>query len=396
MGNIVQCCHSLSNYFKCKDAPTRGEAERSPLLSSEESECESPSLPDDFEDDLLTVSTGVTNPTLEPEHFLFPDIILSSNLGGEMTLVEPMVCLLVSEEEEGVRVDEPGDEGQERSNRGKNRGYSEVETQTEVETQIGMGVQTQTESHIDVQAQAEIPVCNSETVKKEADISLTNTRATNEMVVDVLKECKILKQVDMFLEAQTDSQIVTKMPSEKQKKRIDSGKNKLDLRDIHMEAEQEELAVQENTSWTERLTLQTRDNVRDKDQNTENTSVMLTEHNVNSTTEIVENFDPVECHVDLTQQSKRDNEQIADHDIIRTQKHINLSEDHTDQSERQFFLNAEPIQCQENLQPPKREEDDDKTGLQHVLELETAVPQGEMKQMTLFSVDRLFLAVSFY
>ncbi|XP_035522941.1 clustered mitochondria protein homolog isoform X2 [Morone saxatilis] len=107
MGNIVQCCHTLSNYFKCKDAQAQGEPERSPLLSSEESECDSPSLPDDLEDDLLTVSTGVTNPTLEPENFLFPDIILSSNLGGDVTLVEPMVCLLVSEEEEGARVDEP-------------------------------------------------------------------------------------------------------------------------------------------------------------------------------------------------------------------------------------------------------------------------------------------------
>lgn len=73
-----------------------------------------------MEDDLLTVSTSVTNPTLEPENFLYPDIILSSSLGGDVTLVEPMVCLLVSEEEEEVRLDERGD-GQERSNRGRNR-----------------------------------------------------------------------------------------------------------------------------------------------------------------------------------------------------------------------------------------------------------------------------------
>lgn len=100
MGNVVQCCQTLSDYFKCKDAPVRSEAERSPLLSSEGSECDSSTLPDNPEDDMLTVSTGVTNPALEPEHFLFPDIILSSNLGGDVALVEPMVCLLVSEEEQ--------------------------------------------------------------------------------------------------------------------------------------------------------------------------------------------------------------------------------------------------------------------------------------------------------
>ncbi|KAK1883191.1 Clustered mitochondria protein like [Dissostichus eleginoides] len=147
MGNIIQCCQTLSNYFKFKDAAAQGEAERSPLLSSDDSECESQSLPEDLEDDLLSIiSTGITNPALEPEHFLFPDIILSSNLGGDVTLVEPMVCLLVSEEEEGVRTLEPGDEAQEWRNRWRNREFSEVETQTEVETHIGMGVQTQTES----------------------------------------------------------------------------------------------------------------------------------------------------------------------------------------------------------------------------------------------------------
>ncbi|KAF1378436.1 hypothetical protein PFLUV_G00190540 [Perca fluviatilis] len=262
MGNIVQCCHTLSNYFKCKDAPVQGEAERSPLLSSEESECESLSLSDDLEDDLLTASTGVTNPALEPEHFLFPDIVLSSTLGGDVTLVEPMVCLLVSEEEEGVRLDEPGDEGQERSNRWRNRGFSEVETQTEVETQIGMGVQTQTESQAEVQAQTEIRVCNNETVASEVNTP-ANAGITEEMVVDVWDEHEILRQVDVLLEAQTSrekqSEIVTKVMSEKQKKRIDSGtwadmdvfvevpgkvegqteENKLAFGDIDKEAEQE-------------------------------------------------------------------------------------------------------------------------------------------------------------
>ncbi|XP_078122335.1 clustered mitochondria protein homolog [Sander vitreus] len=346
MGNIVQCCHTLSNYFKCKDAPVQGEVERSPLLSSEESECETLSLSDDLEDDLLTASTGLTNPALEPEHFLFPDIVLSSTLGGDVTLVEPMVCLLVSEEEEGVRVDEPGDEGQDRSNRWRNREFSEVETQTEVETQIGMGVQTQTESQAEVQAQTIIRVCNDENVESEVNTP-ANTGITEEMVGDVWEEHEILRQVDVLLEAQTSrekqSEIVTKVMSEKQKKRIDSGtwadmdvfvevpgkvegqteENKLAFGDIDKEAEQERqenhiheeltststkhifqteqnaelmekfntdeenvfklqqdtVTAQENTDFA--WTDPTQENVKDKQQNINSESEMATEHNNN-------------------------------------------------------------------------------------------------------------------
>lgn len=462
MGNAVQCCHTLSNYFKCKDAPAQGERERSPLLSSEESECESPSLPHDLEDDLLTVSTGVTNPTLEPEHFLFPDIILSSNPGGDVTLVEPMVCLLVSEEEEGVRVDEPGDEGQERSNRGRNRGYSEVETQTEVETQIGTGVQTQTESLVDIQAQTEILVFNNETVEGEVN-TLTSTGTTKKMDVDVWEEHKTLKQVDVLFEAQADTQtsqerhseIVTKTPSERQKKRIDPGtwsdidvfvalevpekrerkaeKNKLALGDIDKEAEQEKLkekhvreelsnALTKNTFQTEQNTKLiaelnadeevrlTEHSVKSMDGNVSavesQTNVHSTKHSVNNT-EVVDNSDPVDCR-DLTQQSEQDNEQMGQATVVsdqnvnekdrNTKTNIHLSEDHTDQTAAQSILNADHVQRQENLHPPKMEEDDSKTGLRHVLELVTALPQveegetAEMQQITLFSVDRLFLA----
>ncbi|XP_022594435.1 clustered mitochondria protein homolog [Seriola dumerili] len=500
MGNIVQCCQTLSHYFKCKDTPAQGEAERSPLLSSEESDCESPCLPDDLEDDLLPSSSGVTNPALEPEHFLFPDIILSSNLGGDVTLVEPMVCLLVSEEEEGrgdgVRVNEPGDGGQERSNAGRSRGYSEVETQTEMETQIGMGVQTQTESQTEVQTQTEMLVCSNQTVEREVN-TLTSTVTTKEMAVDVKEEHEILKQVDVLLEIQTDTQTsrerrsetVTTTPPEKQNIRIpgsgtwsdreafaeleESGKverqtekNNLALRE---EAEQEKLKenhihkqtfkIEQNTAlneevntdeesifqlqqktkaargntdipWTERHTLQTQEDVKDKEGNiqSERPSVMLTEHNVNNmdentvvqmkliknstnNTDMGENFDPAECRVALTQQRNQDNDQMGeatevsdqnvnekDHSMIHTETKISPSEDHTHQTAHHPVLNAEHTQSQEKLHPPKREEaDNSKTGLQQVLGLETALQQveeegSEMKQITLFLVDRLFLA----
>lgn len=136
MGNIVHCCRIFSGYFSCQDALTQNEPERSALLSSEDSDCDRASMSDNFEEDLSTVSTGVTNLTLEPENFLFPDIILSSSLGGDVTLVEPMVCLLVSEEGEATRLEDGA---------GGSRVFSEVETQTEVETWIGSQAQTQTE-----------------------------------------------------------------------------------------------------------------------------------------------------------------------------------------------------------------------------------------------------------
>ncbi|KAM9348865.1 clustered mitochondria protein homolog [Symphorus nematophorus] len=431
MGNIVQCCHALSNYFKCKDAPAQGEPERSPLLSSEESECESPSLPDDLEGDLLTVSTGVTNPTLEPENFLFPDIILSSNLGGDVTLVEPMVCLLVSEEEEGVRADERGDSAPERDNRGRNRGYSEVETQTEVETQIGMGVQTQTELQGDVQT--EMLMCHNKTMEREVN-TLTNSGTTNEMFVDVWEEHEILKLVDVLVEAPTEASQerhseITKMPSdldvfvELEVPAKDEGQteqNKLAFGNIDREAEQglkekhiheeptpmltkctfqteqnieliEELNTDEENVFKLHHTLPTRENIKDKEPNIESECNSVTKHNINNldeniaaslkniqptkfslnNSETVKNFAPAEHLVDPTQQSNQDNELMGQVTLMSDQN-VNEKDTKTNVFE-------------ENLHPPKKDEDNNKAE-------EEEEEGAEVKQMTLFSVDRLFLA----
>ncbi|XP_034744989.1 clustered mitochondria protein homolog isoform X2 [Etheostoma cragini] len=344
MGNIVQCCHTLSNYCKCKDAAVQGEAERSPLLSSDESECKLLSLSDDSEDDMLTASSGMTNPALEPEHFLFPDIVLSSTLGGEVTLVEPMVCLLVSEEEEGVRVDEPGDEGQERSNRWINRGFSEVETQTEVDTQIGMGVQTQTESQAEVQA-TEIRVCKNETVASNGNTPV-NTGITEEMVMDVWEEHEILRQVDVLLEAQTSrekqSQIVTKVMSEKQKKRIDSGtwadmdifvevprkvgrqteENKLAFGDIDKEAKQEwkeNYIHEEMTSTSTKHIFQTEQNAELIDKlNTDEENVFKLQQD---TVTAQENADF--AWTESTRENVKDNQQNSNSESEKATEHIN-------------------------------------------------------------------------
>ncbi|XP_074529061.1 clustered mitochondria protein homolog [Halichoeres trimaculatus] len=334
MGNLVQCCHTLSNYFKCKDTPAQGEAERSPLLSSEESECESPSLPDNLEEDQLTVSTGLTNPALEPEHFLFPDIILSSNLGGDMTLVEPMVCLLVSEEEEGVRADETGDEGQERSSSWAIRGYSEVETQTEGETQMGTGVQTQTESQEEVQAQTETLVCHYETLAREMS-ALTRSGITEDQAVDVWDESEIMEQV----EAQTN----------------------------------------EHTSNTMEDT-DLKEPIKDKELNlkSESDSMMHGEHHVTNMNENMENFDNY-C---------LDQKQATEQNSVKTE-HV-PSNPNMDQSEdcADLFI---------SFTSTKEEEIDSKACLQGGLESKKALQKMEeeqekagVKQMALFSVDRLF------
>lgn len=355
---------------------------------------------------MLTVSAGVTNPALEPEHFLFPDIILSSNLGGDVALVEPMVCLLVSEEEEGggegVRVDE----GQERSNRGRNRGYSEVETQTEVETQIGMGVQTQTESQTEVQTQTEMLVCRNETVEREVN-TLINTGVAKEIVVDILEDHGILKQMDMLMEAQTSHgihsdkqekvdvfeklEVPGKVEIQTERKTLVfsgiteegiSDEKQKTIQDNVFKLQQNTVAVQENTdfAYTEQCTLQTQEKVKEREQNieSERKSVILTEHNVNrmdgniaaaekttiNNTEIMEHLGPAE----------------KDHDDIHSKTKLNLSAD-------QSIDSADQIQSKENLHPAKREEDDDTPGLQQVEE-----EGADRKKVTLFLVDRLFLA----
>ncbi|XP_049448798.1 clustered mitochondria protein homolog [Epinephelus fuscoguttatus] len=369
MGNIVQCCYTLSNFFKCKDTPIQGEAERSPLLSSEESECESLSLPDDLEDDLLTVSTGVANPALEPEHFLFPDIILSSNLGGDVTLVEPMVCLLVSEEEEVVRVDEPGDDGQERSSRWRNRGFSEVETQTEVvETQIGKGVQTQTESQAEVQARNQM--CSNETVEREVN-ALTNTDTANEMLVE---EHEILRQLDVFLEAQT-SQERHSDASEKQQRWIDSGswadmdvfvevrgkeerqaeKNKWAFGDIGKEAEQEELKQhhihEELTPTSTKHTFQTG---KKEKSNTDEENVFRLQQDI-----VAAQVNTDFSWTELTQESVKDKEQIIESEctsVMPAENNNNVDESQKDvqltkysNNNTEVVENFNPAECRADL-----------------------------------------------
>lgn len=147
MGNGLQCCcHAITNYLWRKDATATGDAEQSPLLSTDGSDSDWMTLLEDQEDELLTVVASPSNrAVLEREHFLFPDIILSSS----GVPVEPMVCLLVSEEDEGRGG------GYERVNEGE-RLWAEVETQTEAqERQEVMAVHTQTQQQAEVQTQTD-------------------------------------------------------------------------------------------------------------------------------------------------------------------------------------------------------------------------------------------------
>lgn len=178
MGNVVQCCPTFLNYFKCSSALVRGELERSALLSSEGSECDLPSLPEAAGEDLLP---GSSNLTLEPENFLFPDIILSSNLGGDVNPVEPMVCLLVSEDEDGTRVNELGKEARGRSS----GGCYGAETQTEVEIRFDTGVQTQTK----FRGQSEVLMHHNPNVEAGVNM-LVRTENANENICEGLETIK--------------------------------------------------------------------------------------------------------------------------------------------------------------------------------------------------------------
>lgn len=356
MGNVVQCCHTLLNYLRCKDAAALGEAERSPLLSSKQSECDSPTLTDDLEDDLLTVCTGVTNANfaLEREHFLFPDIILSSNLRGDMALVEPMVCLLVSEEDEGggegVRMDEPGDEKQERRDRGRRRFYSEVETQTEVETQMRTGVQTQTESQTEAQTQTEILLCNNKTVEREkhAEVNTqTNADAETEMVTTVWADHKIPQRSDAALEAQTgteksreihtENQISTNMSPENQKGKLNAetwfgGEVVEELEMVREEFEQRE--VSEN-----------HDHKESADTSTEHNTVSTQSQDTGLMDEVKMNKDDktkgsdTKLHQNtvamvLTAAEVNAEDPRTEHGTLQTENHVEETEQNTERTER--------------------------------------------------------------
>ncbi|CAB1418258.1 unnamed protein product [Pleuronectes platessa] len=435
MGNIVQCCHTLSHYFRCKDTPGQGEAERSPLLSSEESEC-----CDDLEDDLLTVSAGVTNPSLDPQHFLFPDIILSSSLGGDMTLVEPMVCLLVSEEEEegrGVGVSRVFDPGQERSIMRRTRGFSEVETQTEMDTQIGMGVQTQTETQAEVQTQTEMFVyLRSEDVEEKHEI-LQKVETSRERHSETLYNLPSEKEREQMLGSETwsDGDIFTGL-EESGKVGEHSERNKLSCRDLHEEAEEEEevkICILQTEQYTElqeeadvwkvqqkdivgedhaELTW-TEADVKDKGVSVQSecTSVMMTEPDVNNTEEKESQrkptFDPAGCPVDPTQESEQDEEPISERSHqkvnekeVNTKTEMNLFEDDTDHSTDRF--NEDHVESQENT-TEREEEEAESSGLLEAVEKDLTQEEeeeeekeeeegAERKKLTLFLVDRLFLA----
>lgn len=450
MGNLVQCCLTLSNYFKCKDAPAQGEAERSPLLSSDGSDCDSPTLPDDLEDHMSTFPAGVTNPALEPEHFLFPDIILSSNLGGDVALVEPMVCLLVSEEEvgggEGVRMEEPGAE--ERSNTGRSCRYSEVETQTEPGT-----------AQAEVQTQTEVIVCNNVAVEREEN-TLMNAGAAREMIVDVWED-----QVDIQTATQTsceihsDDQSIAKTPPKTQKQRKDSqtwpdvdafaepevlgekaDRHKSTFRDVELvkHAFQTDLntgvAVDGNTD-EEQKTMQPKlfklqqnsaakenadsdhHTLQTQEKKTESVHILVTlsEHNLDnmdenvaagesqndvhltkcSNTDITADFHSA---VDSTQPSLQTDEQVGPATEVSHQsdnEKVDIPMKTKQTLKDQSVNSADQIESQEDFHLAKSEEDNNRPDLQG--EVKTQLSQdeeeaAEIKKRTLFLVDKLFLA----
>lgn len=417
MGNIFQCCQTLTNYFKCQDTPGPGEAERSPLLSSEESECESPSLLDNSEDDALTVSTNsITNLALEPENFLFPDIILSSSLGGDVTLVEPMVCLLVSEEDEGggEGMGEQRSEERGRSNEMRGRGYSEVETQTKIETQIGMGVQTQTEWQTEVQTQTETLEFGNKRVVRGGSM-IISSEARKEMhdwdqhegVEQLLLEAQTSekKSSDIWcdVEVSADLELPGKVGRQTAKDKLEVTAT---LTKLTLQTERNTDPIEEehtDSALREPTTLQWNEKPDEQKTESKHTSVMqadlsFTNENIaavesetmtkcsNNDTENVENFDPTEGCVNLKQQSNQDNGQMEElEQTVNEKQHNNI---HIE-TNNHVVQTAGHIQSQDKSHLPKKLEEAIKTDERQAEGEEEG--ETDIDRMTLFLVDRLFL-----
>ncbi|XP_055004235.1 clustered mitochondria protein homolog [Boleophthalmus pectinirostris] len=366
MGN-VQCCHFLSNYFKCPDALAPSAAERSPLLSSdEETRSNSPSLHDDTEDDLLTMSTDLTNPTLEPEHFLFPDLILSSKLGVDAAVVEPMVCLLVSEEEEGQGAERREDTTCRR------RLYSEVETQTENETQILKSGQIH--MHVEVETQTERLL---KSPKKQEKEKLT------EIKLDIFGNC-LKEHTDItkhFEDAADSVKIDIQAKSDKQNMNI-------------IDTQEEMVSSCRNKDFPTKLS---KNSIEHNTQKIQNNMVLIVEQSELFVEEkdniVVESNSEVKCE-------KLDcyDEEVLDTVVINSEcvGNILVMEDTQetlashDQKEEYTFSKVD-TSTENRIQ--KEYEDSD---VPFVMDLDTALHAENLslsgtKQMTLFLVDKLFL-----
>uniref|UniRef100_A0A1A8JMR7 Uncharacterized protein n=1 Tax=Nothobranchius kuhntae TaxID=321403 RepID=A0A1A8JMR7_NOTKU len=242
MGNILQCCRALSDYFKHPDASAGGGSEQSRLLSSEESECDSWSLTFNLEDDLFTISTGVTRPTLQPDHFLFPDIILSSSPGEEVTLVEPMVCLLVSEEEEALGDNDIGGEDVRRDR--------EIQTQTDARRQT---LQSNKKEKDETEGGQRVLEANED----------PQTSQDGESELETENKIKKSVKLDIFIEENTLNKIKTTSTQlqHNRERQEDSGV-------FEMEQHPESILKEQNkTSMDENITLETQKTVKHKKSN---------------------------------------------------------------------------------------------------------------------------------
>ncbi|XP_051536679.1 clustered mitochondria protein homolog isoform X2 [Myxocyprinus asiaticus] len=90
MGNIFHCCRKVSDFIQSKTVGDQTE-DRSPLLSRENSDIER-----------LPPSRTSASPVLDQDHLIFPDIVLSSNLGATLVnedSIRPFELLLATREQ---------------------------------------------------------------------------------------------------------------------------------------------------------------------------------------------------------------------------------------------------------------------------------------------------------
>ncbi|XP_046876436.1 clustered mitochondria protein homolog [Hypomesus transpacificus] len=445
MGNVFKCCPMLGGFFRCQTAPQKGDAERSPLLSEEGSECET--LWDDTEQDLLT------NPTLEQGHFLFPDIVLSSSIGVDVAVVEPSVCLPVTKDDQArgagvtVRGDERTDEEPvEGMDGGRERLCSEVETQTESGIPAGMEAQTQTETQTETQTQTQ-----ADHLMETDDKTDTNTQSLGHIAKESYCLSDVRNQLDITVgiqaekcktsQTQTHTQLlaVTELNTVNADQIVDQMKQKTVLtKEYADKSERSHVLTVQTASQIEQNEDQTKQNTVLMERNTDQTqqNMDLTEPSkvlIEQTIDLKESFgakDQTEPSIGKTKQNTSRTEQTTDPvylntpqaqrrtdpgylDTDQTEQRTDIGYLDTDQTEQRTdpgYLDTDPTEQRTDpgyLDTDLTEQDTEQVGqdseeLEQAAEREgqagTRVDAGEedgvaeSKQITLFMVDKLFLA----
>uniref|UniRef100_A0A6Q2YP14 Clu domain-containing protein n=1 Tax=Esox lucius TaxID=8010 RepID=A0A6Q2YP14_ESOLU len=381
MGNIVNCCQTLRRYIQHKQEEQEVEEERSPLLSKEGSECDSPTPPD-LDNDLKVL---MTNSVLERDHFLFPDIVLSSNIGVGMATMGPTEYLLVmdGEEENRRREYDRRDDGTAKRPEGEVKRRQQLcataQTQTDAETQVWMEVQTQTEVQT-VETQTRTETDHYIVIQTEKQTGV-QTQSQRDMLAVKLTDTELWTDIEI----QTKTKILTEIQTQTEQNpgQMEQSTVAMEFSNIKMEhysgqTEQITVCMEQNTVQTEQYIDQPEQNTIQMEYNTFLTEQINreTEHNIehkvlyvnlttNSSTQSKQTTDQVQCPAKTeqnsvpTEQKNNQTEQNEDEKELNLDKTKKLTKNDLDikkieESPGQIDLNA--VQAERKVDPVEKEE----------------------------------------